>query len=133
MKNPASRRSSVLPVTSRPTASSSALKSTYKRHGTLNLFAALEVGTGQVRTEIIEYKKRADLQNFLDGVIADMSPDKEIHVILDNYSTHKNNDDWLAKFEFAGSTNASNPFDGASAKLKEVSFEIPLLTYAIKH
>jgi len=26
------------------------LKSTYKRHGTLNLFAALEVGTGQVKT-----------------------------------------------------------------------------------
>ena len=76
-----------------------ALKSTYKRHGTLNLFAALEVGTGQVRTEITEYKKRADFQNFLDGVIADMPPDKEIHVILDNYSTHKKNDDWLAKFE----------------------------------
>jgi transposase len=76
-----------------------ALKSTYKRHGTLNLFAALEVDTGQVRTEITEYKKRADFQNFLDGVIADIPPDKEIHVILDNYSTHKKNDDWLAKFD----------------------------------
>jgi transposase len=76
-----------------------ALKSTYKRHGTLNLFAALEVGTGQVRTQITENKKRADFQNFLDGVIADIPPDKEIHVILDNYSTHKKNDDWLAKFE----------------------------------
>src|ERR1700684_3161367 len=58
------------------------LKSTYKRLGTLNLFAALEVGTGQVRTEITGYKKRADFQNFLDGVIADIAPDKEIHVIL---------------------------------------------------
>jgi transposase len=76
-----------------------ALKSTYKRHGTLNLFAALEVGTGQVRTKITEYKKRADFQSFLDGVIAGQPPDKETHVILDNYSTHKKNDDWLAKFE----------------------------------
>ena len=75
------------------------LKSTYKRHGTLNLFAALEVGTGQVKYEFTEFKKRADFQGFLDGVIADQSPDKEIHVILDNYSTHKRNDDWLAKFE----------------------------------
>jgi len=32
------------------------LKSTYKRHGTLNLFAALEVGTGQVKTKFTEYK-----------------------------------------------------------------------------
>jgi len=76
-----------------------ALKSTYKRHGTLNLFAALEVGTGQVQAKITEYKKRADFQSFLDGVIADQPPDKEIHVILDNYSTHKKNDEWLAKFE----------------------------------
>src|SRR5450755_1574079 len=76
-----------------------ALKSTYKRHGTLNLFAALEVATGQVQAEITESKKRTDFQNFLDAVIADQPPDKEIHVILDNYSTHKKNDDWLAKFE----------------------------------
>ena len=76
-----------------------ALKSTYKRHGTLNLFAALEVGTGQVQAKITEYKKRADFQSFMDGVIADQPADKEIHVILDNYSTHKKNDAWLAKFE----------------------------------
>lgn len=75
-----------------------ALKSTYKRHGTLNLFAALEVGTGQLKTKITEYKKRADFQSFLDEVIGDQPADKEIHVILDNYSTHKKNDDWLAKF-----------------------------------
>lgn len=76
-----------------------ALKSTYKRHGTLNLFAALEVGTGQVQTKITDYKKRADFQSFLEDVIGEQPADKEIHVILDNYSTHKKNDDWLAKFE----------------------------------
>jgi len=76
-----------------------ALKSTYKRHGTLNLFAALEVGTGQVHSKTTDFKKREDFQNFLDGVLADQPRDKEIHVILDNYSTHKKNDAWLAKFE----------------------------------
>ena len=64
------------------------LKSTYKRHGTLNLFAALEVGTGQVKTKFTEYKKREDFRGFLDGVLADQPPDKEIHVVLDNYSPH---------------------------------------------
>jgi len=76
-----------------------ALKSTYKRHGTLNLFAALEVGTGRVHTKTTDYKKREDFLSFLDGVLAELPSDKEIHVILDNYSTHKKNDDWLAKFE----------------------------------
>src|SRR5579863_10746841 len=76
-----------------------ALKSTYKRHGTLNLFAALEVGTGQVKTKFTEYKKREDFRSFLDDVLADQPQGKEIHVILDNYSPHKGNDDWLAKFE----------------------------------
>ena len=76
-----------------------ALKSTYKRHGTVNLFAALEVDTGQVHTKFTEYKKREDFLGFLDGVLADQPQDREIHVILDNYSPHKRNDDWLAKFE----------------------------------
>jgi transposase len=75
------------------------LKSTYKRHGTLNLFAALEVGTGQVHTKFTDYKKREDFLSFLDGILADQPQGKEIHVILDNYSTHKRNHDWLAKFE----------------------------------
>ena len=76
-----------------------ALKSTYKRHGTLNLFAALEVSTGRVYGQTTDQKKREDFQRFLDGVIAELPADKEIHVILDNYSTHKRNEEWLAKYE----------------------------------
>ncbi len=56
-----------------------ALKSTYKRHGTLNLFAALEVGTGQVHTKFTEYKKREDFLGFRNGVLADQPQNKEIH------------------------------------------------------
>src|ERR1700694_5056466 len=74
-----------------------ASKSTYNRPGTLNLFAALEVGTGQVHTKFTEFKKREDFRSFLDGVLADQPQDREIHVILDNYSPHKRNDDWLGE------------------------------------
>ena len=55
------------------------LKSTYKRHGTLNLFAALEVDTGQVHTKFTEYKKREDFRAFLDSVLADQPRDRDIH------------------------------------------------------
>jgi transposase len=76
-----------------------AMKSTYKRNGTLNLFAALEIASGQVHAQTTEQKKREDFRRFMDGVIADLPGDKEIHVILDNYCTHKRNADWLAKYE----------------------------------
>jgi transposase len=76
-----------------------AMKSTYKRNGTLNLFAALEIASGQVYAQTTEQKKREDFRRFLDAVIEELPADKEIHVILDNYCTHKKNGDWLAKFE----------------------------------
>lgn len=76
-----------------------AMKSTYKRNGTLNLFAALEIASGQVFAQTTDQKKREDFRRFLDAVIAELPADKEIHVILDNYCTHKRNDDWLAKYE----------------------------------
>jgi transposase len=72
------------------------LKSTYKRHGTVNLFAALEVATGVIRGKTTQTKKRADFQAFLDELIADQPAERQIHVILDNLNTHKKNDDWLA-------------------------------------
>jgi len=72
------------------------MKSTYKRHGTVNLFAALEVATGIIRGKTTQTKKRADFQAFLEEVIADQPAERQIHVILDNLNTHKRNDDWLA-------------------------------------
>src|SRR5437870_2178089 len=71
-------------------------KSTYKRHGTLNLFAALEVATGAIHTETTEKKRRIEFREFMDHVVAELPDSKEIHVILDNYSIHKKNDAWLA-------------------------------------
>ena len=72
------------------------LKSTYKRHGTVNLFAALEVATGLIRGKTTQTKKRVDFQAFMTELVAEHPPDREIHVILDNLSTHKKNDAWLA-------------------------------------
>jgi transposase len=80
------------------------LKSTYKRHGTVNLFAALEVATGVIRGKTTPTKKRVDFQAFMtdpcsrqgQALVAEQPPDREIHVILDNLSTHKKNDHWLA-------------------------------------
>jgi transposase len=74
-----------------------AYKSTYKRHGTLNLFAALQVATGEVKTSITQLKRRADFLQFMDQVVAEASPEQELHVILDNYCTHKKCDAWLVQ------------------------------------
>jgi transposase len=72
------------------------IKSTYKRNGTINLFAALNVATGVVQGKTTATKKRADFQQFMDEVVAGLPKGREIHVILDNLSTHKKNDVWLA-------------------------------------
>jgi len=74
-----------------------AIKSTYKRNGTQNLFAALEVANGFVHGKTTKTKKRVDFLAFmddvLDGIVCD--EDTEIHVILDNYCIHKRCDEWL--------------------------------------
>lgn len=72
-------------------------KSTYKRHGTLNLFAALQVATGTITSRITETKRREDFLGFMDAIVAQTPSAKELHVILDNYCTHKKCDAWLAK------------------------------------
>ena len=74
-----------------------AYQSTYKRHGTLNLFAALEVATGKIQGKVTQEKKRTDFQAFMDELVTEYSSDQEIHVVLDNYGTHKKNNEWLAQ------------------------------------
>lgn len=72
------------------------LKSTYKRHGVINLFAALDVAAGTIHSKTTVTKKRPDFQAFLDDIVSTVPDDKDIHVILDNYCTHKKNEEWLA-------------------------------------
>ncbi|MCX5798771.1 MAG: IS630 family transposase [Proteobacteria bacterium] len=70
-------------------------KSTYKRHGTLNLFAALEIATGVVHTQTTKQKHRLEFLEFMDQVMTGIPEEKEVHVILDNYCIHKKNETWL--------------------------------------
>jgi len=70
----------------------------YKRHGTSTLFAALEVATGMVKAGHYRRRRRREFLDFLNEVVRDYSPDVELHVILDNLSTHKpKHDRWLAR------------------------------------
>lgn len=69
----------------------------YKRHGTTTLFAAFNVLTGQVRGMHAQRRRREEFLAFLNEVVADY-PGQEVHVILDNLSTHKpKHDAWLAR------------------------------------
>src|SRR5271157_1699113 len=76
--------------------SSAGARAPNKRHGTLNLLAALEVATGAVPTQTTGKKRRIEFLEFMDRVVADLPVGKEIHAILDNYCIHKKNDAWLA-------------------------------------
>ncbi len=69
----------------------------YKRNGTSTLFAALEVATGQVTAGHYKRRRRVEFLDFMNRIVADYGG-KEIHVILDNLSTHKpKRDRWLAR------------------------------------
>ena len=61
----------------------------YKRHGTLSLYAALNIQTGEVQGKTTARHTSQDFVGFLGEVVATCEPDQEIHVILDNLSAHK--------------------------------------------
>ena len=61
----------------------------YTRHGTLSLYAALNIQTGEVQGKTTARHTSQDFVGFLGDVVATCEPDQEIHVILDNLSTHK--------------------------------------------
>lgn len=70
----------------------------YKRNGTTTLFAALQVATGLVHAGHYHRRRRREFLDFMNDVIAQYGPDTELHVILDNLSTHKPKRDlWLAR------------------------------------
>jgi transposase len=69
----------------------------YKRRGTSTLFTALEIATGQVKARHTKRRRRAEFLDFMNEIVADY-PGQEIHVVLDNLSTHKpKRDAWLAR------------------------------------
>jgi transposase len=61
----------------------------YKRHGTTSLFAALDVATGAVIGRCYPRHRAEEFRKFLDLVEANVPKDLDIHIIMDNYATHK--------------------------------------------
>jgi transposase len=70
----------------------------YVRHGTTTLFAALEVATGKVTDACYPRHRHTEFLRFLKQV-AKAYPRVELHIVADNYATHKHPDvqAWLAK------------------------------------
>ena len=70
----------------------------YKRNGTTNLYAALEIATGQVVTECHPRHRAEEFLAFLRRIVREL-PDGELHLVLDNSSTHTTPEvkRWLAR------------------------------------
>jgi transposase len=64
-------------------------RSDYERHGTTTLFAALNVLTGEVTGECRDRHRTGDYIEFLKTVDKKCAAGKVLHIIADNYSTHK--------------------------------------------
>lgn len=71
----------------------------YQRHGTTTLFAALDVATGHVITQCKPRHRHQEYLAFLRGVEQNVPPALDIHVVVDNYATHKHPrvKRWLAR------------------------------------
>ena len=71
----------------------------YKRHGTTTLFAALNILDGSVISQCQPRHRHIEWLKFLKQIEATVAPDLQIHVVLDNYATHKHPKvlEWLAK------------------------------------
>ncbi len=61
----------------------------YVRHGTTSLFAALVVKTGEVLGQCQRRHRSVEFRRFLSHIEANVPPALDVHLILDNYGTHK--------------------------------------------
>jgi len=73
--------------------------SDYKRHGTTTLFAALNALDGTVIGSCMDKHRHEEFLKFLRTVDKEVPKGLAVHMILDNYATHKHQDvkDWLVK------------------------------------
>lgn len=70
----------------------------YVRHGTTTLFAALDIASGQVLTRCKPRHRHQEFLGFLHHIDTNVPPDLDIHLVVDNYATHKHEKvrRWLA-------------------------------------
>ena len=71
----------------------------YTRHGTTSLFAALDVKVGTVIGKCMRRHRAQEFRRFLDEIERNVPADFDIHVVMDNYGTHKTKliRNWFAK------------------------------------
>jgi transposase len=71
----------------------------YKRHGTTTLFAALDIATGSVIGKCYKQHRHQEFIKFLNLINQNVSKDKDVHLITDNYGTHKHEkvNKWLKR------------------------------------
>ena len=61
----------------------------YVRHGTTTLFAALDIATGEVIGELHRRHRSSEFLQFLRTIEANVPPQMDVHLVMDNYGTHK--------------------------------------------
>jgi transposase len=71
----------------------------YKRHGTTSLFAALDIATGAVIGKCYARHRAREFRKFLDEIEAAVPDHLDVHLVMDNYATHKTPliRNWLVK------------------------------------
>jgi len=78
----------------------------YKRNGTMTLFAALNVLEGNVIGRCMQRHTHQEFIRFLNANEKEVPANKQVHVVLDNYATHKH----LKVVEWLGRHDRSSPF-----------------------
>jgi len=71
----------------------------YVRHGTTTLFAALDIATGEVHAQCKRRHRHQDYLAFLRHIDENVPADLDVHLVVDNYATHKHAKvrAWLAR------------------------------------
>jgi transposase len=62
---------------------------TYARHGTTSLFAALDIATGRVIGKTFRRHRSTEFRNFLNEIDQAVPTELDVHLVMDNYGTHK--------------------------------------------
>ena len=71
----------------------------YKRHGTTSLFAALDVKAGTIVGKCMARHRASEFRKFLDEIERNVPANLDVHIVMDNYATHKTKPirNWFAK------------------------------------
>lgn len=71
----------------------------YKRHGTSTLFSALDIASGKVIGQCLKRHRHQEFIKFLETIDANTDKKLDLHIVIDNYSTHKHENvkNWLKK------------------------------------